>query len=112
MSQFLQVMTTLDSETDANHLAREIVEPRLAACVQVVGPVNTTYWWKTEIETASEWLCVIKTRSELFEVLAERITTLHSYETPEITATPITDGSPDYLAWIAAETTVPGQPRP
>ncbi len=112
MSQFLQVMTTLDSNTDANHLARDLVDARLAACVQVVGPINSTYWWKAEIETATEWLCVIKTRAELFDLLAERITALHSYETPEITATPITDGSPGYLAWIADETAAPGPRRP
>ncbi|MDP8931974.1 MAG: divalent-cation tolerance protein CutA [Actinomycetota bacterium] len=104
-------MTTLDSETDANHLAGELVEARLATSVQVVEPVNSTYWWKTEIEKATEWLCIIKTRTELFEVLAERITALHSYETPEITATPITNGSPDYLAWIADEAVVRGPTR-
>ncbi|MDP8929656.1 MAG: divalent-cation tolerance protein CutA [Actinomycetota bacterium] len=112
MSQFLQVMTTLDSDTDANHLAKELVEARLAACVQIVGPIHSTYWWKAEIEKATEWLCIIKTRTELFDVLAERITALHSYETPEITATPITDGSPDYLTWIADETTAQGPARP
>jgi periplasmic divalent cation tolerance protein len=101
---YLQVSTTTDSPEAATALARSLVQARLAACVQVLGPVASTYWWRGQVETADEWLCVAKTTADQFDALAAHIRASHGYETPEITATPIVAGSPDYLAWIAAET--------
>lgn len=77
---------------------------RLAACAQVIGPVISTYWWQGAIETAGEWVCLLKTPASEFESLAHHIRAEHSYATPAITATPISLGSPDYLAWIHRET--------
>jgi periplasmic divalent cation tolerance protein len=100
----VQVTTTTETEEDARQLVRGAVERRLAACGQVLGPITSTYWWQGAIESAGEWLCLLKTTASRFEALAAYISGQHSYDTPEITATPITRGSPDYLAWITVET--------
>ncbi|HMA48056.1 MAG TPA: divalent-cation tolerance protein CutA [Frankiaceae bacterium] len=102
--KYLQVTTTAESREDADRLARALLDARVAACVQIVGPITSSYWWKGGVETDEEWLCLIKTTMARFDELAERIKELHSYETPEITAVPISQGSPDYLAWIGRET--------
>jgi len=103
--QYVQVATSTATQEEARQIARISVERRLAACAQVLGPVTSTYWWHGGIETAGEWLCLLKTPASRFEALAAQIRAEHSYDTPEITATPISHGSPDYLAWIGRETT-------
>lgn len=100
---FLQVTTTIDSQEDAQTLARAVVEARLAACAQVSGPIDSTYWWEGALDTDREWVCSMKTTEQLFEALVEFITENHGYETPEIIATPIT-ANREYLEWMAAET--------
>lgn len=101
---YVQVTTTTATQEEASQIARTSVERRLAACAQVLGPVVSTYWWQGGIETAGEWMCLLKTPASEFESLARHIRSEHSYATPEITATPISLGSPDYLAWIERET--------
>ena len=63
MADYIQVVTTTETKADARTIANAIVEKRLAGCVQIVGPITSTYWWQKEIETAEEWMCVIKTGS-------------------------------------------------
>lgn len=104
VAEYVQVMTTTDREEEAAQLAQTLLQARLAACVQIVGPVASHYWWQGEIEQTAEWLCVIKTRDELLEDLVETLRREHSYDTPEITATPIVGGSDQYLDWIRQET--------
>ena len=101
---YLQVTTTTDSQSHAQHLARAVVEVRLAACVQVVGPLESTYWWKGQMEAAVEWMCLMKTTAAAYPALEAFLRQAHTYETPEITASPISEGSAGYLAWITAET--------
>jgi periplasmic divalent cation tolerance protein len=100
----LQVVTTTDSREEADRLARSAVERRLAACAQVVGPVTSTYWWEGALETASEWQCVLKTTAARFDELRAHLEHEHTYETPEIVATPIVAGGAAYLEWIERET--------
>jgi periplasmic divalent cation tolerance protein len=100
-----QIATTLGSEAAAADLAARLVDERLAACVQVVGPVRSTYRWKGAVEQATEWLCLAKTSTDRLDAALSRIRALHPYEVPEIAATPITAGDPDYLAWIQSATT-------
>lgn len=100
---YLQVTTTTESETHARTLARQIVEARLAACVQVMGPIPSTYWWNNEVEMAQEWLCLMKTRTSNYPSLEAFIRERHTYETPEITASEIVMGSEEYLDWIGKE---------
>ena len=100
----MQVVTTVDSEDSAAQLARGIVGARLAACVQIVGPIRSLYWWQGSIDDAREWQLVIKTTSARLSALESHIKENHSYDTPEITFTEISGGSREYLDWISAET--------
>jgi len=104
MKACIQVFTTTEKKEDARKIAREVVRRRLAACVQIIGPVSSTYWWKEGIEEAEEWLCVVKSREELYEKLEKAIRDVHPYEVPEILAMPVVKGSPDYLRWLDRET--------
>lgn len=103
VSEFIQVLTTTASEDDARRIAGVLVEERLAACVQVAGPITSTYRWQGTVERAQEFLCLIKTRAEAYRRVEERIRQLHPYEVPEIVALPITAASAAYLAWIDGE---------
>jgi periplasmic divalent cation tolerance protein len=107
MEGFIQVMTATDKREDAERIARSLVEMRLAGCVQIVGPMTSIYHWKGKIETAGEWLCLIKSREDCYGGIEEAIRSLHPYETPEIIAMPITAGSRDYLDWLRGELTTP-----
>jgi len=101
--RYLQVMTTTSREADAERIARVLLEKRLAACVQIVGPVTSLYWWKENLETSEEWLCSIKTSEGQYAALEKAIRKVHPYEVPEIVALPIVAGSKDYLKWLQGE---------
>ena len=100
MTGYVLVVTTTDSQDEAQKIARHLVEQRLAACVQVLGPVESVYWWEEEIETAREWQCVAKSRKDLFGSIDSAIREVHSYDVPEILAFPIAEGSGPYLDWM------------
>lgn len=100
MSEHLQVVTTVDTEEKAKEITRVLVERRLAACAQVFGPITSTYWWHSQVETAQEWLCILKTRKGLYEELERTLRSIHPYEVPEILAIPVAAGNPAYLAWL------------
>jgi periplasmic divalent cation tolerance protein len=104
MANFMQVVTTVDSEDTAERLARGIAGARIAACVQIVGPIKSLYWWHGELDESSEWQLIIKTTSERLATLEAYIKANHTYDTPEITGTEIPWGSREYLDWISAET--------
>jgi periplasmic divalent cation tolerance protein len=104
MKDYLQVVTTTETEKDAQAIARAVVEQRLAGCVQVVGPITSVFWWQDQIEKAEEWLCLIKSRRDLYAALEQAILAVHPYDVPEILATPVTAGSKDYLEWLDSET--------
>jgi periplasmic divalent cation tolerance protein len=103
MDQVIQVITTIDGKEAATAIARSLVERRVAGCVQVVGPITSTYWWQGAIETAEEWLCLIKTRQDLYAQVERTIRELHSYDVPEILAMPIFTGYQPYLDWVKRE---------
>ena len=105
--RYLMVMTTTDAREDAERLARGVVEQRLAACVQVLGPISSIYRWRGAVEAAEEWLCLIKTTVARFEALAAHVEANHGYDTPELTAVPVSHGSPAYLAWVSSATANP-----
>jgi periplasmic divalent cation tolerance protein len=94
------VLTATGSKEEAQRIARALVERRLAACVNLVGPMESIYRWKEEVETAEEWLLLIKTTAAAFAGVQEAIRELHSYELPECVQIPIETGSPAYLEWI------------
>ena len=94
------VFSTTGSKEEAEQIARALVERRLAACVNIAGPMESIYRWKGEVENATEWLLIIKTVAGAFERVRDTITELHSYELPECIAVPIDSGSAAYLKWI------------
>lgn len=100
MSEHLQVLTTAGSEEEAARIAAALVERRLAACVQVVGPITSRYRWHGEIEEEREWQCLAKTTRAAYPAVEAAIRELHSYDEPEIVATEIVAGSAGYLTWI------------
>ncbi|HVB44548.1 MAG TPA: divalent-cation tolerance protein CutA [Streptosporangiaceae bacterium] len=102
---FWHVQTTTDSRAEAVELAHDAVAARLAACAQVSGPVASTFWWEDSIERAEEWIVLLKLPAARYAELADFLLERHSYEEPEIIATPIVAGSPSYLDWISEETT-------
>jgi periplasmic divalent cation tolerance protein len=103
MKSYIQVSTTTETKGQAQKIAQYLVETRLAACVQITGPITSIYRWKGKVENAQEWLCMIKTWEELFDKVEAAIKKLHSYETPEIVAVPIVKGSKEYLIWLDDE---------
>lgn len=100
MSDRVVVLSTVGSAADADGIARELVERRLAACVNAVPGLRSTYRWKGRVENDAEVLLVIKTRRERLEALREALVSLHPYELPEMIALPIEDGHAPYLAWL------------
>lgn len=109
MNEYIQVITTAGREEEAAEIARMLVDKRLAGCVQVVGPITSTYRWQGRVETGQEWQCVAKTRRELYPRVEEAIRQAHSYQEPEILAVPVVAGSPTYLAWLDEELAEPKQ---
>jgi len=95
------VLVTCGSEEEASRIARALVEQRLAACVNIVdAPVRSVYRWKGRIERAEEHLLIVKTRRSRMRALEAAVKRMHSYDTPEIIALPIAEGSRAYLAWL------------
>jgi len=99
-NSYLVVLTTTSSWDEAEKIAKTLLEERLVACANIIGPVHSLFWWQGKINTAQEHLILMKTRSDLFGKVSERVKTLHSYQVPEIIATPIIEGSKEYLKWL------------
>ncbi|MBL8190734.1 MAG: divalent-cation tolerance protein CutA [Acidobacteria bacterium] len=102
MTDALVVLTTTETEADAERLARLLVEAELAACVQVLPRMSSIYRWQGKVEQAGETLLLIKTTREAYARLETAIKQNHSYETPEIIALPVEAGSAEYLNWLEA----------
>ncbi len=103
MSNYIVVYVTVPSAIEGEKLASLLVAERLAACVNRVGPVQSTYWWQGRVEREEEHLLIIKTREDLFDRLKTRVQELHSYTVPEVIALPILKGSESYLHWMEEE---------
>jgi len=103
MTEYVQITTTTGTQADAQAITNVVVEKRLAGCTQIIGPITSTYWWQDKIETAEEWLCVIKSRQTLWEALEKAILQAHPYDVPEILAIPVTEGYKGYLEWLDGE---------
>lgn len=99
---YITVMVTTPSKEEALKIARRLLDDRLIACANIVGPVSSLFWWENKIDEATEFLAIMKSREELFQKLSERVKELHSYQVPEIIALPIIAGSPSYLNWLDA----------
>jgi periplasmic divalent cation tolerance protein len=98
----LVVITTVENPQDGARIAQQLVERGLAACVQVIAPIVSTYRWQGQIEQAHEQLLLIKTMRTAYAELETVLKQLHPYQTPEIIALPVVSASVDYLAWLKA----------
>src|SRR5579884_876353 len=100
MTRAKVVITTCGTEEEAQKIARELLERRLAACVNIISPIQSIYRWQGKVESATEWLLLIKTTAEQFAALRDAIRELHSYDLPECIMVSVEAGSPGYLNWI------------
>jgi periplasmic divalent cation tolerance protein len=102
MTDKIVVLVTCGSLREARTIARKLVERRLAACGNVVdAPVRSIYRWKGKVESAKEFLLILKSSRRRFSALEAAVQQLHSYDVPEIIALPVSAGSRAYLGWIA-----------
>ncbi len=106
-SRTLVVLVTCPKRTVAERIARRLVSEGLAACVNVVPGLTSTYRWQGKICRDSELLLIIKTRRKLLQTLIDRVRALHPYTVPEVIALPLVGGSPAYLAWVEDATRKP-----
>ena len=100
MTSFTLVFMTASTKNEAENITHRLLDERLIACANIIGPISSLYWWKDKVEEANEFLVFMKSRQDLFEKLSTRIKELHSYDVPEIIAVPITAAFPSYLNWI------------
>jgi periplasmic divalent cation tolerance protein len=98
------VLMTAGNQEQANRIARVLVDERLAACVNVVGPIRSVYRWRGAVEDETEYLLLAKTRAALYARLERRVKELHSYEVPEVIALSPSSGLRPYLAWLMEST--------
>jgi len=97
---YVVVLVTTANREEAEKIAHHLLDEKLIACANVIGPVFSLFWWTGKIEEAEEHIVLMKSRIDLFEKLSEIVKALHSYEVPEIIALPIAKGSEDYLKWL------------
>lgn len=98
------VLITASGEEEAARIGKELLEARLAACVNIIPSVRSLYWWEGSIQDDHEVLMIAKTRKDLFSSLREKVKELHSYTVPEVLALPVADGFDKYLFWVREET--------
>jgi periplasmic divalent cation tolerance protein len=103
MERAVLVYTTWPSIVEAERAGREIVERRLAACVNIVPGMISHYWWQGRLERGEEAVMLIKTRASLAGAVSAAVKSLHSYETPAIMVLPVESADPDYHRWIVEE---------
>lgn len=96
------VTTTSDDQEVLNGISKQLIAMRLAACVQISGPITSCYHWQGAIESSTEWQCLAKTSQHLFPELEKVVLDLHNYDQPQLVTWKITDGNSGYLAWLEA----------
>ncbi len=100
LPEVIVVLTTVDDQQSGEALGRILVERELAACVQALPAMTSVYRWQEHLEYATESLVLIKTTRELYAAVEAAIKENHRYQTPEIIALPVIEGSTDYLTWL------------
>jgi len=103
MNISLAYITTKNS-TEAKKIGKALVESRLAACANILDPMNSIYWWEGKVQENSETVLIVKTKASLTDQLIEKVKELHSYDCPCIVIIPIEKGNKDFLDWINKET--------
>jgi periplasmic divalent cation tolerance protein len=108
--EVIQVLTTTADKHDAQVLAQALLNKRLAACVQISGPIESSYWWNGRIETGTEWTCLVKTLRSLYREVETTLLDMHPYDQPEILAVKVSDVSEGYATWLRQQ--VQTEPAP
>ena len=99
-TDYVVVLITTSNKQEAEKIVQHVLNDKLIACANIVGPVTSIFRWSGNFERAEEYLVLMKSRKDLFERLVEAVKTTHGYEVPEILALPIVEGSADYLEWL------------
>ena len=97
---YIIILITAKDKKEAAKIARGLLEDKLIACANIMDGIQSLFWWQDKIDSSREVLVVLKTKNILFKKIVSRVKSLHSYQTPEIIALPIVDGSQEYLEWI------------
>ena len=100
MSNLIIIETTFDDKDEAKKCSEYLVSKKLAACVQLIGPIESTYIWDEQVAKEEEWCLRIKTKPEHYQNIEKTITHLHTYDIPEIISYPCEQVSPSYLKWV------------
>jgi|Deesub1362B_J571_1020462.scaffolds.fasta_scaffold00263_18 periplasmic divalent cation tolerance protein len=103
---FSLILTTVPDQATGENLAHLLLENRAAACVTIIGQGESYFWWEGKVQKESEFVLLIKTRSDNFSRVVNLITRHHPYEVPEIISLPLQEGYQPYLAWLTNETTL------
>ncbi|HEX5447548.1 MAG TPA: divalent-cation tolerance protein CutA [Pirellulales bacterium] len=103
MTDYIQVYLTTPTPEAAQAIAERLLAERLAACVQIGGPIESRYRWQGKMEISQEWHCTVKSRLDLFPRIEAAVRSLHPYDVPEILATTLVAGHAEYLAWLDQE---------
>ena len=99
---YIVVMVTTGTKAEAETIVQKLLEKKLIACGNILGPISSHFQWSGKIENAEEYLVLLKSREDLFEELSETVKTVHSYDVPEILAFPVVKGSKAYLDWLGS----------
>ena len=99
-TQYIIILVTTASKPEAEKISQTLLEEKLIACANIVGPVSSHFHWGGKAEHAEEFLVLMKSRQDMFDTISERVKALHSYEVPEIVGLPIVAGSKAYLDWL------------
>ena len=97
---YILVFMTASSKSEAKKIVRSLLEEKLIACANMIDSVSSVFWWQENIKEEKEVLVIMKSHQELFNKVSTRIREVHSYDTPEILALSIVDGSSHYLEWM------------
>ncbi len=98
--KYMIVLVTTASKKEAEKISQHLLEQKLIACANIIGPMISHFHWSGKIERAEEFLILMKSRLDLFEKISAEVKELHSYELPEVLALPILAGSDSYLTWL------------
>jgi periplasmic divalent cation tolerance protein len=101
---YILIFITAKNKKEASMLAKNLLEDKLIACANIIDGVQSLFWWQGKIDSSKETLLILKTKKVLFKKIMEKVKSLHSYQTPEIIALPLTHGSQDYLQWLNSST--------
>jgi len=103
LSENVLVIFSIAASEEAERVAKVLVGKRIAACMSMLGPIKSIYWWKNRIEESEEYLLLIKTTQDKYEELERAIKEIHSYQVPEILATPVMSALREYVEWLREE---------